>query len=97
MKEVAAELKVSVGYLEYRYPTAVSSLVKRHQSMIAAQRQRAREKALNSALQYFTDSSYSGYPKSRKQAYLYLREETGLPKFLLKGAIGEVYSVLYSS
>ncbi|WP_300522344.1 TniQ family protein [Alcanivorax sp.] len=96
MKEVAAELNVSVGYLEYRYPTAVSALVKRHQSMIAAQRQRAREKALNSALQYFTDSSYSGYPKSRKQAYLCLREETGLPKFLLKGAIGEVYSALYT-
>lgn len=96
MKEVAAELKVSVGYLEYRYPTAVSALVKRHKAMIVAQRQRTREKALNSALQYFTDSSYSGYPKSRKQAYLYLREETGLPKFLLKGAIGEVCSVLYS-
>lgn len=97
MKEVAAELKVSVGYLEYRYPTAVSALVKRHKAMIVAQRQRTREKALNSALQYFTDSSYSGYPKSRKQAYICLREETGLPKFLLKGAIGEVYSVLYSS
>ena len=39
MKEVAAELKVSVGYLEYRYPTAVSALVKRHKAMIVAQRQ----------------------------------------------------------
>jgi hypothetical protein len=97
IKEVAVDLGVSVGYLRYRYPTALSALVKRHQAMIAAQRQRTREEAVNSALQYFTDSSYSGYPKSRKQAYLYLREETGLPKFLLKGAIGEVYSVLYSS
>lgn len=96
VKDVARELDVSVGYLRYRYPTVLAKLVSRHQTLVRDERRKTKDRATNEALQYFTSDEYSSFPKSRKQAYVHLRAKTGLPKFLLKGAIADVYAVLYS-
>ncbi len=51
-------------------------------------------RAQASALAFFIDEKYSTQQKSRKQAYRVLREETGLPKFMLKRAIQSAYFAL---
>jgi len=48
-------------------------------------------------LDFFLKDKYAKYSKSRKQAYKVLREETGLPKFILKDAIQTAYSALFDS
>lgn len=42
----------------------------------------------------FISEKYAQAPKSRKQAYRQLQEETGLPKWVLKNAIQTAYGVL---
>lgn len=93
LKAVARELGVSVGYLEYRFPVQVRHIVDRSSRFHAEQQLRKRRLAQQNALRYFTEESGNA-PKSRKQAYRSIREETGLPKFMLKQAIQEAYSVL---
>lgn len=93
LKAVARELDVSVGYLEYRFAVQVRHIVERNSKFLAEQQLRKRRLAQERALRYFAEGSENA-PKSRKQAYLSIREETGLPKFMLKQAIQEAYSVL---
>ncbi|MCC1498006.1 TniQ family protein [Alcanivorax sp. 1008] len=93
-KDIARDLDVSVGYLRHRHPTILAALVERYQAFIAEERRQKRLRAKAEALRYFTGREFSEFPKSRKQAYIFLRNKTGLPKFLLKRAIDEVYEAL---
>lgn len=95
LKEAARVLDVSVGYLEYRYPNMVREIVNRFSAHREQLKIYKRYKAQEAALRYFTHEKYKFQNKSRKQAYRVLREETGLPKFVLKDAIQSVYTSIY--
>ena len=53
-----------------------------------------RYRAQTAALQFFIDDRYADHTQSRKEAYRVLKEETGLPKWVLKDAIQTAYSAL---
>lgn len=89
LKATAAELDVSVGYLEYRFPEQVKQLVSRHQAYIEQQKLAKKRLAQSKALEYFAGCDEQMV--SRKQAYRVIREETGLPKWMLKDAISSAY------
>lgn len=93
---VATAVGVSIGYLEYRHPTLVAELVAKHQAYEEQQRLKKVYYAQSAALRFFLDERYSDVTKSRKQAYRAIREETGLPKFLLRRAVQSAYSAIYS-
>ena len=96
LKALAKEADVSVGYLEYRHPVLVSTVVKAHKDFEDQQRQKKLNLAQSKALEYFTSAKYRGSTQSRKQAYRTIVEETGLPKFMLKKAIKSAYEAVYS-
>jgi len=85
---------VSVGYIDYRHPMFAKKVVERHKEFHEKLMLKKRYKAQIAAMNYFGSSKYENYHKSRKQAYKVLREETGLPKFILKQAIQDVYVAL---
>ena len=93
-KQLAATLGVSIGYLEYRFPALTAEIVAKHNELVEESRLERKMKARQAALSYFVSPSYADLPKSRKQAYKVLREETGLPKFMLKDAISGVYQAI---
>jgi AraC-like DNA-binding protein len=93
LKALAENLNVSVGYLEYRFPMIVREVVDKHKAYADEVRRRRQLDAQNAALQYFLSDEYLAYPKSRKQAYIFLRKETRLPKFVLKRAIQNAYEL----
>lgn len=92
--KVAHQAGVSTGYLEYRYPALVRQIVAAHQRHVEEERRKIIRKAQSVAMKFFLDERYSPETKSRKAAYRTLREETGLPKFVLRQAIQEAYSVM---
>jgi hypothetical protein len=93
-KEAARKLEVSIGYLEYRFPALMAQIVRKHHEFVANERNERKMRARHVALEYFVGSEYKEASKSRKQAYRVLRQETGLPKFMLKDAISDVYSAV---
>ena len=96
LKALAKKADVSVGYLEYRHPVLVSTVVMAHKNFEDQQRQKKLNLAQSKALEYFTSAKYRGSTQSRKQAYRSIVEETGLPKFMLKKAIKSAYDAVYS-
>lgn len=94
LKSLAEAVNISVGYLDYRHPVLAKSVVKEHQEYIERKQQKKIHYAQSVALKYYNDEKYSKVNKSRKQAYRVLREETGLPKFMLKKAIQDAYAAL---
>lgn len=94
-KQLASNLGVSAGYLEYRFPAITAEVVRRHRQLIEYAREQREESAKKAALSYFVSPKYAELPKSRKQAYRVLRQETGLPKFMLKDAISGVYNAIH--
>lgn len=93
--QVATAAEVSIGYLEYRHPTLVAELVARHQAYEQQKKLKNVYYAQSAALRFFLDERYSVIPKSRRQAYKTIREETGLPKFLLRRAVQSAYVGIY--
>ena len=91
---VCEKAGVSTGYLAYRYPVLYKGIVDRRKKYEEEQHLKKIYKAQAFALDYFFSERYSGAPKSRKQAYIQLREETGLPKWVLKKAIQNAYKAL---
>ncbi len=91
LHELAREVGVSVGYLDYRFSALAKSVVKNHKDHVEHEMLRKRYHAQASALAFFLEEKYQEQPKSRKQAYRTLREETGLPKFMLRRAIQSAY------
>lgn len=94
LKAVARELDVSIGYLEYRFSHHVRRIVDRNHAYQEDLKQQRRRLAQEKALRYFVNGNEGLSPKSRKQAYRMIREESGLPKFLLKRAIEQAYQAL---
>jgi len=95
LKQVAKKVDVSVGYIEYRHPAVKNAIVKAHEKYRKELRAQKQNRATAAALSFFTEKKYYSYNKSRKQAYRVIREETGLPKFVLKRAINQVYSTFH--
>ncbi len=95
ISELASKVGVSVGYLEYRHPSLVADLVAKHQAYEQQQRLKKIYYAQRAALEFFLDEKYAYAPKSRKQAYKTIREETGLPKHLLRRAIQTAYAAVF--
>ncbi len=85
---------VSVGYIDYRHPMLAQKIVARHKDYHEQLMLKKRYKAQVAAMNYFMTEKYADCHKSRKQAYKVLREETGLPKFILKKAIQRAYVTL---
>jgi hypothetical protein len=94
LREISRRLNVSTGYLRYRYPLQVRMISERYSDFCKEHKRRIRCQAQEAALRYFTED-LGDAPKSRKQAYLKIREETGIAKFVLKDAINVVYSNLH--
>lgn len=95
LKATAAALDVSVGYLRYRVPEQVRQVVDRHQAFIEEKKLKNKRLAQSKALAYFAGSAENLV--SRKQAYRVIREETGLPKWMLKDAIRSAYITTFES
>lgn len=95
VSELASRVGVSVGYLEYRHPSLVADLVAKHQAYEQQQRLKKIYYAQRAALEFFLDEKYAYAPKSRKQAYKTIREETGLPKHLLRRVIQTAYTAVF--
>jgi hypothetical protein len=96
LKSLAKKANVSVGYLEYRFPDLARAVVSNYKQHRVEEIQEKRDQAKASALAFFVEERYHGHAKSRKEAYRVLREETGLPKFMLKEAIQSAYSTIFA-
>lgn len=97
LKQLAGAVEVSVGYLEYRHPVLVADVVAKHKTHVETTQYKKIQAAQNAALRFFIDEKYSGFNKSRKQAYKTIREETGLPKFMLRKAIQASYQAIFEN
>jgi hypothetical protein len=94
LKGTAKELGVSIGYLKYRFPVQVEEITTRYKLFKEEDYLKKIYLAQKRSLEYFMSRAGNTSPKSRKQAYRQLREETGLPKWVLKKAIQTAYSAL---
>ncbi len=93
--DIATRLGTSSGYLEHRYGPMVEKLRAVRKGILKEERQRAMLHARKAAADFFFEEMEGRAPLSRKQAYRQLKADTGLPKWLLKNAIQDVYSALY--
>ncbi len=94
LKELANKLSISVGFLHYHFPQRARDVIQRHAEWRLEERQRKVREARAAALAFFTNDRYMNEPKSRKHALRVLRQETGLPKNLLRQEIGTALQVL---
>ncbi|SFE89531.1 hypothetical protein SAMN04487869_1232 [Marinobacter sp. DSM 26671] len=97
LKALATKVGVSVGYMDYQHPALASEIKAKYQDFHSQQQLRKRYRAQKLALDFFLSEKYSDEPQSRKRAYKVLREETGLPKHLLRHAIQSAYLCIDSS
>jgi len=95
LKEIAEYSQVSTGYLNHRFHNLARSIVENHRRHEEQLHLMNRKDAQAAAVRFFTAHPEVGHQKSRKEAYRVLREETGLPKWVLKNAIQSVYSALH--
>lgn len=95
LKLVAEKVDVSTDCIRYQFPAVAQKIVANHKQWRQAEQLKKRHEARVAAFKYFNDITTSGVAKSRKSAYKKIREETGLPKFLLKEEINSVYKILY--
>ena len=80
--------------MEYRFPSLVRQVVEKSQAYQKREQLIRRYRAQAAALQFFTDDRYLDHTRSRKEAYRVLKQETGLPKWVLKNAIQTAYGAL---
>ncbi len=97
LKALSSHVGVSKGYIEYRFPVIKNQIVEAHSNYVKEKSFRNLQQAQAKAMAYFFEEKYSGSPQSRKQAYRVLREETGLPKFVLRNAIQTAYESMIGS
>lgn len=94
LKTTALKAGVSVGYIAYRYPALAREIVDKYSKYETQMQLKKIHLAQKIALDFFLAEKYSGEPKSRKQAYRVLREETGLPKHMLRKSIQSAFNAL---
>ncbi len=97
LKALAGKVGISVGYMDYQHPALAAEIKLRHREFQAQKQLRKTYQAQRIALDFFLSEKYSEEPQSRKRAYKVLRDETGLPKHLLKKAIKTAYFSLNGS
>jgi len=97
LRQVAEYVGVSVGYLEYRYKDLAKKIIIEHREYQCKIMLHKKYHAQKMALDFFFNEKYKRYNKSRRQAYKVLREETMLPKFVLKHAIQIAYNAMNDS
>lgn len=97
LSELAEGVGVSVGYLRHRYPELLARASKKRCEFEERKALKKRYCAQKAALDYFLDERFGQQLLSRKGAYVKLRAETGLPKWVLKGAIQSAYSAVYGA
>lgn len=95
LKQVAEYANVSTGYLSHRFHNLAKKIVENHRDHEERRRLKDRQNAQSAAVGFFTVVRESGREASRKEAYRVLREETGLPKWVLKNAIQTVYAAIH--
>lgn len=95
LREVARQVGVSVGYLHYHFPTISRTILDNHKRWKEEHRLVIRKQARQAAVQFFTQSIDSGKPQSRKGALRILRQETGLPKHVLREEINTVHELFW--
>ena len=96
LKQVARFASVSVGYLEYRFPSLVRTIVDNYLDNQSQKVLANRYRAQAAAFRFFTNDRYADHSQSRKEAFRVLKEETGLPKWVLKNAIQAAYVALHA-
>lgn len=94
LRMVAKEVGVTVGCLQYHFPTLSHKIVEDYRNWHKSELVKIRQRARVEALKFFTDRKNYGPLQSRKAAYKSIRENTGLSKFMLKNEIKMVYDVL---
>ena len=94
IKQVAEEVGVSKGYLEYRHSALLSHLVaeraKYHETLRAEQQYLA----IREAFSFFLGKKYECDNRSKRSAYRVLRSETNLPKAILVSGIDKAFEAL---
>jgi hypothetical protein len=93
--QVAKEIGMSKGYLEYHFPETCATIAKNHQSWYEQNQLKKQHIALSEALKYFNNAPdpYSNW--SKKDALRKIRAKTGLPKNMLREEINRVYEIIY--
>lgn len=94
LKRVATETGISLGCFRYRYAKEARAIAERHRIWRNEVQQRKELRARASAVAFFTEAKYALEAKSRKRALRVLRQETNLPKNILRRAIHEVVKAL---
>lgn len=78
LKAVAAKLGVSVGYLQYRFPSEVSEYRQKYKTYKAQDRRLRRAKAITVVRAYLADAGWPEVRVSRPKLVKDLRSRTGL-------------------
>lgn len=94
LKQVAKQVGVSVGCLQYHFPAQSREIVAAYLAWKIEQQNRKRIEARAAAIAFFTSDRYGRHPRSRKQALRTIRKETGLPKNILREAIATVSKIV---
>lgn len=94
LPDIARQLGTSCGYLEYRFRVVTEKLRAVRKKALVEERQKMLIFARSEVAEFFFHEMEGSNPLSRKEAYRQLKAKTGLPKWVLKGAIQDVYNAL---
>ena len=92
--KIAAELKVSKGYLHYQFPIIANKISCDYRKWKIEQRLANQRIVKEKALSLFTSNISDCIPVSRKKAFKTIRDETGFPKNLIRDEINIVYKIV---
>ena len=93
LREVARQVGVSVGYLHYHFPVISKRILDAHRRWKIERKNELRRNARLAAVQYIANSIDIGKPLSRKGTLRVLRENTGLPKHVLRAEINTAFEL----
>lgn len=94
-KDIAEKVGISKGYFHYHFESLANELTENHRQWRSDQQNEKKLKARALALDYFTNNDDPNKNISRKHAFRKIREETGLPKNVIRDAINSVYKILF--
>lgn len=90
LRRLAERAGVSAGYISHRLPHVKRKVVDERRAHQVREKERKRQEAIAAAFEYLTRDDRL-FIKSKKQALRVLRRETGLPKNVLREAIGRAF------
>lgn len=95
LKDIAEKVGISKGYFHYHFKSLAKDVTDNHRQWKNDQQTKKKLKARSLVLDYFTDKNDPNKNISRKHAFRKIREETGLPKDVIRDAINSVYRILF--